>query len=73
MSGKSHKSVLMLTQARAAIDQSTAAPCGAVGRFLFIGHAPNRNAHLRLACSKFTVAFCDRNRMTWRLRVGISL
>jgi len=56
-----------------AVDQSTAAPGGAVCRFLFIGHAANRNAHLRLAFSKFAVALCERNGVTCWLRVGISL
>jgi len=72
MPAKCHKRIL-IAYLDPRIDQSTAAPCGAVGCFLFIGHAPSRNAHLRLACSKFAVAFCERNRMAWRLRVGIGL
>jgi hypothetical protein len=60
-------------QTGAAIEQSTAAPCGAVGRLLLVAHPGNRDAHSCLTFAKLAVALRERNRMARRLRVGVSL
>jgi hypothetical protein len=57
----------------AAIEQSTAAPCGAVCRLLLVAHPGNRDSHSCLTFSKLAVALRERNRMARRLRVGVSL